>query len=486
MPDISLIEKTGDWFANSAKSRGADYADLRIVRITTEGLRFVNAAPDLIDRKTTYGFGVRVLAKGAWGFAARPGLMQADVEAAFNDALAIAKASSLLMKGKVKLESLPAVQAAYSTPFSKDPFEVPLNEKVELLKQLCGAMSAFDGINHAEAFLDFRREEKWFFSTEGARIIQTIQHSGAGINAAAQRSRREVGERSYPTSGGQHVAGGYEAIEAMGLLDACPVVAREAVELLDAPPLPEMTTNLILSGDLVSLQIHESIGHPLELDRVFGSERNFSGTSFATPDQLDKLKYGSDIVTVMADPTAPDGLGSFGYDDEGVEAYPAPLIQNGVLVNYLSSRETAARISKKSTAAMRAETWGDLPLVRMTNTNLQPGSGTLDELIADTDEGVLIATPASWSIDDRRENFQLGGEVAWEIKGGKRGQMFNSAVYSGNTVTFWNSCNAICGPSEYRIWGTPNCGKGQPGQNMRTGQGAAPARFIGVKVGQSA
>jgi TldD protein len=247
-----------------------------------------------------------------------------------------------------------------------------------------------------------------------------------------------------------------------------------------------MRTNLILAGDLVSLQIHESIGHPLELDRVFGSERNFSGTSFATPDKLGSLRYASEIVTVTADPTAPGGLGTFGFDDEGVPARPATLIDKGVLVDYLSSRETAARLKRESTGATRAESWGDLPLVRMTNINLTPGRGTLEQLIADTEDGVLISTPDKWSIDDRRENFQLGGEIAWEIKNGRRGQVCKNAVYSGSTVEFWNSCDRICGPEEYRIWGTPTCGKGQPGQNMRTGQGAAPARFRNVKVGQPA
>jgi TldD protein len=342
------------------------------------------------------------------------------------------------------------------------------------------------GINSTETFLDFRREEKWFYSSEGSVVTQTIVHSGGGFTAASKRSRREVGERSFPSSGGQYASGGYEVITALGMEAACPEIAQQAVALLDAPILPERRTNLILAGDLVSLQVHESIGHPLELDRVFGSERNFSGTSFATPDKLGALRYASEIVTVKADPTALGGLGTFGFDDEGVPALPATLIDKGMLVNYLSSRETAARLKKASTGAMRAESWSDLPLVRMTNINLTPGKGTLEQLIADTEDGVLIATPDKWSIDDRRENFQLGGEIAWEIKNGRRGQVYKNAVYSGSTVEFWNSCDRICGPEEYRIWGTPACGKGQPGQNMRTGQGASPARFRNVKVGQPA
>ncbi|GAB4313553.1 MAG: TldD/PmbA family protein [Candidatus Zixiibacteriota bacterium] len=485
MPDVPLIEQCGMLVAESASRRGAEYADLRVVRISTEGISLTNGVTDLLDRQTSYGFGVRVLANGAWGFAARPGLSLKDVDAALGDAIEIAKASALLVQNQLILPKRTAVKGEYKTPFATDPFAVPLTEKVDFLQSLCGTMSATQGVTSSEAFLDFRREEKWFFDSYGSQITQMILHSGGGINAAARQGRHGGGSRSYPTSGGQHVSGGYEAILALKLEDACRRVAEEAVALMNAPALPEMTTNLILSGDLVSLQIHESIGHPLELDRVFGSERNFSGTSFATPDQVGSLKYGSDIVTVTCDPTAPGGLGTYGYDDEGVETYQAPLIDQGVLVNYLSSRESAQRIGKQSTAAMRAESWRDLPLVRMANTNLRPGFGTLEELIADTDEGVLIETPANWSIDDRRENFQLGGEIAWEIKNGQRGQMYGNAVYSGNTVAFWNSCERICGPEEWRIWGTPNCGKGQPGQNMRTGQGASPARFTKIKVGQS-
>lgn len=486
MTDITAIEQAGHMVAEEGRRQGATYADFRVARITTETVRLANGSPDLIDRKVTMGFGVRVLANGAWGFAAYPDITTETVAAALKEAIEIAKASASLATGAVEWVRASAEEGSYQTPVGYDPFAVALKEKVEYLQHLDELLRKNDKINQTETFLDFRKEEKWFYSSEGSAVTQTIVHTGAGMTARAARSRREVGERSFPTSGGQFVSGGYEAVRFMGLEDACEKTAAEAVALLDAPSLPESTTDLILSGDLVSLQIHESIGHPLELDRVFGSERNFSGTSFATPDKLDKLQYASEIVTVKADPTAAGGLGTFGFDDEGVRAYPATLIDKGILVNYLSSRETAARIGKKSTATMRGELWGDLPLVRMTNTNLMPGEGTLAELIADTEDGVLIATPASWTIDDRRENFQLGGEIAWEIKNGQLGQMYKDAVYSGNTVSFWNSCDRICGIDEYKIWGTPNCGKGQPGQNMRTGQGAAPARFRGVNVGQPA
>lgn len=485
MPDLSHIEKAGEFVANEGR-RTADYADFRAVRITTELLSLSGGAVDDVDRKVSFGFAVRVLAGGAWGFAAYPGCDLATVRAAYDEAVAIARASAMLMKAPVILAPVETVQGRYQTPIKIDPFAKPLKEKIEFLKAVDHRLRATEGISRSEVFLSFRREEKWFYSVEGSVITQDIVHSGGGFTVGAMRSRREVGERSFPTSGGQHQAGGYEVIEAMDLESACEERAQEALALLDAPPLPEQTTDLILSGDLVSLQIHESIGHPLELDRVYGSERNFSGTSFATPAKRGSLRYASQIVTVVTDPSSPGGLGTYGYDDEGVPARRVGLIDQGLLVDYLSSRETAARLGTMSTGAMRAESWADLPLVRMTNINLTPGAGTLDQLIADTERGVLIATPANWSIDDKRENFQLGGEIAWEITDGKRGRVFKGAVYSGNSVEFWNSCDRICGPEEYRIWGTPNCGKGQPGQNMRTGQGASPARFRNVKVGQPA
>lgn len=486
MPDLLIVERAAEIVLNEARAMGASYADLRSVRISTETVRLANGQPDQIDRGRSAGFAVRVLADGAWGFASAPDLNEKTASALLKEAVAIAKASARLNAVPVSLAAMKSVQGQYTTPFQVNPFEVPLQDKIDFLRELDSALRANTAINETETFMEFRREEKWFYSTEGAAIIQTILHSGAGMVAAARRSRREAGERSFPTSGGQHVAGGYEVIANFGMREAAPRISEEAVLLLDAPVLPAQETTLILSGDLVSLQIHESIGHPLELDRVFGSERNFSGTSFATPEQRGALQYAAPIVTVYSDPSAPGGLGSYGYDDEGIPARRAALIEKGVLVDYLSSRETASRIGRDSTGAMRAESWGDLPLVRMTNINLEPGSGTLEELIAETDQGVIIETPAAWSIDDRRENFQLGGEVAWEIRGGKRGQIYKGAVYSGNTVTFWNNCDRIGGPAEYRIWGTPNCGKGQPGQNMRTGQGASPARFRNVRVGENA
>ncbi|MDH4223117.1 MAG: TldD/PmbA family protein, partial [candidate division Zixibacteria bacterium] len=253
--------------------------------------------------------------------------------------------------------------------------------------------------------------------------------------------------------------------------------------LLSAKECPSGLKTIVLDGAQLSLQIHESIGHPLELDRILGAEKNFSGTSFATLDKLNKLKYGSEIVNVVTDSSFPGGLGTFGYDDEGVKAQRKDLIKNGILVGYLTSRETAPLIKTTSNGSMKADGWGNIPIIRMTNTLLLPGNHSFEDLISGVDDGIYMETVSSWSIDDNRENFQMGCEIGWEIKNGKLGEMIKNPTYSGNTVEFWNSCDAIASEKYFKLWGTPNCGKGQPGQNAGTCQGCSPARFRNVKAG---
>jgi len=260
-------------------------------------------------------------------------------------------------------------------------------------------------------------------------------------------------------------------------------VAAEAVELLAAPELPERTTTVILDGGQLALQVHESVGHPLELDRILGTEASYAGTSFVRPEDRGRLRYGSEAMTVTVDSTTPGGLGTAGFDDEGVPAQEAPLVTGGVVEGFLTSRETAAGLGVASNGTMRADGWSKLPLIRMTNVSVMPGTWTLEDLIADTDEGILMDTNRSWSIDDRRLNFQFGTEIAWEIRNGKLGAMLRNPTYTGITPEFWASCDAVCGERDWVMWGTPNCGKGQPGQSAHTGHGAAPARFRNVRVG---
>ncbi len=345
-------------------------------------------------------------------------------------------------------------------------------------------MARVDGIRVARGTIDLLRSKVWFHSSEGTEIDQTFTQTAGGIEAIAI-SDDDVQVRSYPGSfRGHFAAAGYELIEQMDLIGNAQQTAEEAVALLSAPECPSATTDLVLDGHQVMLQVHESVGHPTELDRVLGMEAAFAGTSFVGIPDLDDLRYGSELVNITADATIPGGLGSYAYDDEGVEGQRTDLVKEGILVGFQSSRETAATMgAERSNGTMRAEGWENFPLIRMTNINLLPGEGTLEDLLADVDDGIYMATNKSWSIDDKRKNFQFGCEIAWEIKKGKLGKMLKDPRYTGITPEFWGSCDAIAGESEWKVWGTPNCGKGQPGQTMRVGHGTAPARFRNVKTG---
>jgi TldD protein len=344
------------------------------------------------------------------------------------------------------------------------------------------------GVTLGESNLSLRRYEQWFYSTEGSDIHQTRTTTGAGFSAISFEGT-EIQKRSYPNSfGGQHQCKGYELIDELKLVENARRIGEQAVALHKADRCPQGNMNLILDSSQLGLQIHESIGHPIELDRVLGMEANFAGTSFLTLEKLRTLRYGSDLVNVVADATEAHGpgLGTFAYDDEGVAAQCTPIITNGLFTGYISSRETADTIGEhRSNGTMRAEGWNRIPLIRMTNISILPGKKplTLDQLIADTEDGIFMQTNRSWSIDDKRYNFQFGCEIGWEIKGGKLGRMLKNPSYSGITTEFWNSMDAICSRDQWTLWGTPNCGKGQPMQTMGTGHGASPARFKNVKVG---
>jgi TldD protein len=342
------------------------------------------------------------------------------------------------------------------------------------------------GVTLSEAAMDFRRIEQLFLSSLGSEIYQLKNQTGAGY-AATSFAGTEIQRRSYPNSfGGQYQTKGYELVEELNLLENAGRIADECVALHKADQCPAGVKDIILDSSQVGLQIHESIGHPIELDRVLGTEANFAGMSFLTLEKLGKLRYASDIVNVVADatPAHGPGLGTFAYDDEGVPAQCTPIIKDGQFVGYLSSRETASAVGlKRSSGAMRAESWNRLPLIRMTNVSILPGSWEPEHLIADTDDGIYMETNRSWSIDDRRYNFQFGTEIGWEIRGGRKTRMLKNPSYGGITTEFWNSCDAVCSRDYWTLWGTPNCGKGQPMQVMGTGHGAAPARFRKVQVG---
>jgi TldD protein len=475
---------------NVATKRGANYTDARIVSQRSRALTTKNGKVGSASDAESVGMSVRVLADGAWGFAASEDLSRRGVEATAARAVEIARASAQVKQHDVRLAPEKPVTAEWTTPHTIDPFTISVEQNIALLLTIDSELRAVPGVTLAESNLNFNREEQWLVSSEGADIHQTKYSAGAGYTAYAFAGN-EIQKRSYPNSyGGQWQNKGYELIEELKLVQNARRIAEEAVALHHADQCPEGTFDIILDSSQLGLQIHESIGHPIELDRVLGMEANFAGTSFLTLDKLRTLRYGSEIVNVVADARQEHGpgLGTFAYDDEGVPAQCTPIITNGLFTGYLSSRETAHTIGENhSGGTLRAEGWNRLPMIRMTNISLLPGkkSLTLEQLIASTDHGILMQTNRSWSIDDRRYNFQFGCEIGWEIKRGKRVRMVKNPSYSGITTEFWNSLDAICSRDEWTLWGTPNCGKGQPQQVMGTGHGAAPSRFRAIKVGSA-
>jgi TldD protein len=470
----------------TARLRGARYGDVRVMHLRQRDLTTKNGEVGTLAQSESIGMGIRVLAQGGWGFASTDRLTREGVSACAAQAVAIAKASALAKRGAVKMADEKPYTDSWQSTFRKDPFEIPLETQLALLLAADAEMRRVKGVTLTESDLQFRKIDTWFASSIGSRIHQRKVISGCGI-AATSFQNDEIQKRSYPNSfGGQHALQGYELVESLNLMQHAPRVAQEAVALHSAAQCPQKNGTLILGGSQLGLQIHESVGHPIELDRVLGEEANFAGTSFLTLDQLDKLRYGSDIVNVVADARVEHGpgLGTFAYDDEGVPAQCTDIIKDGQFRGYLSNRETAHLIGlKRSSGTMRTESWNRLPIIRMTNISLKPGTWDFDDLIADTDDAILMETNRSWSIDDRRYQFQFSTEVGWEIKGGKKTRMLKNPSYSGITTEFWNSCDAICNGGTWTLWGTPNCGKGQPMQTMGTGHGASPARFRNVGIG---
>lgn len=477
---------------------GLDYGDVRIVNRLTQSISTRNGIVEAVESSSSLGLGVRVLFNGAWGFAATNDLSPESLKKTSQKALKIAQATARLLHKKTTLYPIRAVKAKYETKIEIDPFTVPLSKKIKTLLEADKLMMKVKGVQTCQSFQKAWREEKVFASTEGSYIEQKIMETGAGLECLATDGR-EAQNRSYPNSfRGQFKTMGYELVEQLDLPGRAQKVAEEAAALLKAPECPAGDFDLILDGNQLALQIHESCGHPTELDRVLGFEAAYAGTSFMTVENLGKLKYGSSIVNLTADSTTPTGLGTFGYDDEGVPAGKNYLVKNGLHVGYLTSRETLPELinlltpEQKAivkdnlvlTGCMRADGWSSIPLVRMVNVSLEPGRWDFNNLIKDTKEGLFLSTNRSWSIDDRRINFQFGTEIAYEIKNGKlTGKIYKNPIYSGITPQFWNSCDAICNKNHWEIWGTPNCGKGEPSQLAHTGHGASPSRFRKVKVG---
>jgi TldD protein len=468
---------------NAAQLRHASYADVRVVHLKTQSIVVKNGHVEGLAEDTSCGLGVRVLVDGAWGFASGSVVSVDEAAAVAQHAARIARASSLVRGEAVQLGPPESHTGRYETPFEIDPFTVPLEDKIDLLLRVDAGMRRVGGIAVTESNMEFVKEEKVFASTEGSYIEQQLVESGAGIEATAV-DEAEVQTRSFPNSfGRQQGKAGYEFVTSRDLPHHGQRIAEEAVALLRAPQCPASVTALILDSTQLALQVHESCGHPIELDRVLGDEASFAGTSFLTVDKLGTFRYGSPHVNIYADATIPSALGTFGFDDEGVPAQRSAIVKEGVFVGYLMSRETAASLGRRSNGTMRADGWNRIPLIRMTNINLEPGDWDLEDLIADTDDGIFMAVNKSWSIDDKRLNFQFGTQLGYEIKNGKLGRMLKNASYTGITPQFWQSCDAVCNQDHWHIWGLPNCGKGEPVQSAHVAHGAAPARFRNVRVG---
>ncbi|MBF8290373.1 MAG: TldD/PmbA family protein [Chloroflexi bacterium] len=469
---------------DTATQLGAAYADVRIVRRRDESVSIKSGRLEGVSSGETEGFGIRVLVDGAWGFASSHRLELDEADRVGALAVRIARASGTALRDRVALDDRPTATGRYETPVAEDPFKIPLERKIGELMAADRAAGGVPGVAFTESSYGAQREWKTFAATDGSFTEQEITHVGAAVESNAIEGD-EHQRRSYPDAGGGWGAGGYEFIRGLDLLGNAERHAEEAVALLSAPQCPSGRMTVILDPSQLYLQVHESCGHPTELDRVYGTEASYAGTSFLTTDKLaEGFRYGSDLVTIVADATAPGGMGTFGWDDEGVAAQAVPLIQNGIHVGYLTSRETAPRIGRSSGGSMRADGWNRIPLIRMTNVNLLPVDGmSLEEIVADTDDGLYLASNRSWSIDDRRLNFQFATEAAWEIKGGKRGRLYKNPTYTGITYEFWRSCDAVGDASSFVMLGTPNCGKGEPSQGAHVGHGTPGARFRDIQVG---
>ena len=459
------------------------YAEARHVSTDDEHLLVRNGQVERVDSLSGEGIGVRVRVGGAWGFAASARATREDGERALAKALEIARAMPAAA-GHV-LTPVPPALGHWSGPCEIDPFAIPLERRLDLLVEAEAGLRGDARIAQSTAECSLRRQASAFASTEGAACTQLRTETGGGIQVVAVDGD-ELQVRSYPSAHGGNVGlGGWERMVALDLARNAGAVRDEALALLSAPPCPAGRRTLVLGSEQLSLQVHESIGHALELDRVLLGEASYAGTSWVAPGDVGSLRYGSEQLTVVADATLRGALGSFGWDDEGVAAARTTLISDGRLLATLSDRQSAAAQGLPASAGCaRADGFARQPIVRMTNVSIAPGSaGTLADLIADTDDGLYLETNRSWSIDDRRLHFQFGTEVAHVIRGGELAGLVRNPSYAGITPSFWRSLDAVCSEPAWDVHGVLNCGKGEPGQLMRVSHGTAPARFRDVEVG---
>jgi len=476
---------------DTARKLGASYADIRVNRYRSQVVTMrsqtdrstgkLNHVPSVSDGET-YGFGIRVLANGAWGFAASNAVTREEIVRAAKEAVAIAKANASLRRGPIQLAPVGSYRESYSTPIAKDPFTIPIGEKLDLLRRAGEEAKKTAGVFLATGFIAQRVEHRWFASTDGSEIEQHVYQIAPEITATAIEQGRKQKSRTYrPHS----VTAGYEAVERADMVGNARRIGEEAVNHLKAPSVPPGKKDLVLLPTHLGLTIHESIGHSTELDRALGYEANFAGTSFLTPEKLGEFRVGSDIVNFNGDRIRKESLSTCGYDDDGVKTRQFPIIKDGIFVGYQTIRDQAHLIGQtESMGCCYADSYASVPFQRMPNVWLAPGKSTttLDDLVSGVDDGVLIDGRGSYSIDHQRYNFQFGGDAFWEIRGGKVGPMIADVAYQSRTPDFWNSCDGIGGEALWENVGLNADGKGQPGQINAMSHGCAPARFRRINV----
>ncbi len=468
---------------DAAIAAGASYADVRAIVRREQSVATKNGEVDTVFDSESEGIGVRVLVDGAWGFACDRRLDTDGARAAARSAAEFARAAALAHERP--LAPVEPHGGDFRTRVDRDPFSVSLADKVDLCLRAERAMAHAD-VKVTSAGVRALRERKVLATTDGVQAEQETVETGGVVEAIASRDGM-IQTRSYPSAFvGSSAQAGWEYVEELGLEREAPRVGEQAAALLRADECPTGRTTIVLDAEQMTIQLHESVGHPIELDRVYGTEAAYAGTSFLSPADLDTLRYGSPLMHVTADATTASGLGTFAVDDEGVPATREPIVTEGVLRGFLTSRETAERIGTGRGGSMRADGWSRMPLVRMTNLHLEPGEGSFEDLLTDVDDGIYLETNKSWSIDDKRLNFQFGTQIAWEIKRGKLGRMLRDATYTGITPAFWASLDAVAGQEAWVLFGATNCGKGQPGQTAHVSHGCAPARFRDVQVGVKA
>lgn len=461
------------------RAGGAEYGDIRIAASTTQRLQGEDRRIAGLQEIRDSGFGIRVLVQGAWGFAASSILSAEEIPRIVDLAVAIAKDSASLLRERVTLAEEPIHRATVTTRMGINPFQVSVEEKTQLLAGTMDILHQEPGIARSRAHLWCRRDEKLFCSTEGAHLWFDLMAVQGGFQATAVSEGR-FASRGFQTP---HLRAGYELIHDANFSSRAAGLARQAVEKVQAPAVEPGSYDMVLDPEHLSLTVHETCGHPSELDRALGYEANYAGTSFLTPDKRGRFRYGSPQVNLVADNTEEGALAATEYDDDGVACQRWDIVREGVFVDYCTNREVATKIGeRRSRGSCRADGWGHMPMVRIANIGLEPGAASLDDLLADVKRGIYIEGHDSYSIDQRRLNFQFSGDACWLIEHGRRTHMLRDVVYHGITPEFWGRCDGVGDPSTRRRYGFITCGKGQPGQSGWMTHAASPARFRGVSV----